>query len=188
MVTDNTAPIDSRGNASTPHRRSTRLIAVVGCALGVAAFASGCSSSSKSAAPSTTTTSGSSTTTVATVPAATTPAKSGGQSSGSGTTSPPSGPAPVIASFVTPDNIDCHNGNFQMFSASWTTTNAVKTTISIDGAGIYKTYAANGSDSLPFNCSTAHTFLLTAYGAGGHTTTKTITLQPRNVQATTTTT
>jgi len=41
-----------------------------------------------------------------------------GQSS-SGATSPPSGPAPAITSFVTPDSIDCHNGNSQMFSASW---------------------------------------------------------------------
>jgi hypothetical protein len=94
----------------------------------------------------------------------------------------PAAPAPVITSFTTPENIDCHNGNFQNFSASWTTTNAVKTTISIDGPGIYKTYGPNDSDSLPFNCSTPHTFLLTAYGQDGHTVTKSITLQPRNVQ------
>ena len=94
----------------------------------------------------------------------------------------PSAPAPVIASFTTPDNIDCHNGNFQMFSASWTTQNAVKTTISIDGPGIYKTYGPNDSDSLPFNCSSSHSFLLTAFGADGHSVSRTITLQPRNVQ------
>jgi hypothetical protein len=35
---------------------------------------------------------------------------------------------------------------------------AVKTTISIDGPGVYKTYAANASDSLPFNCSSSHSF------------------------------
>ena len=99
-------------------------------------------------------------------------------------TTPPAPPAatPAITSFTTPENIDCHNGNFQNFSASWTTTNAVKTTISIDGPGVYKTYAANASDSLPFNCSTPHTFLLTAFGQDGHTVTKSITLQPRNVQ------
>lgn len=102
------------------------------------------------------------------------------------TTAPPApkpvSPAPVITSFVTPENIDCHNGNFQTFSASWTTTNAVKTTISIDGPGVYKTYAANDSDSLPFNCSSAHSFKLTAFGQDGKTVAKTITLQPRNVQ------
>jgi len=94
----------------------------------------------------------------------------------------PTTPKPVITSFITPEDIDCHNGDFQMFSASWTTTNAVKTTISIDGPGIYKTYGPNDSDSLPFSCSSPHTFLLTAFGQDGSTVTQTITLMPRNVQ------
>jgi hypothetical protein len=116
----------------------------------------------------------------------------GGQSSGqsggqSGGTQAPSGPTPVINSFETPDSIDCHNDNFQMFTASWTTTNATKTTISIDGQGVYKTYGANDEASLPFNCSSSHTFLLTAYGSGGKTATRSVTLQPRNVQGTDTT-
>ena len=98
------------------------------------------------------------------------------------TTPKPAAPAPVITSFTTPENIDCHNGNSQTFTASWTTTNATKVTISIDGPGVYKTYPANGSDSLPYNCSSAHTFKLTAYGQDGKTVSKTITLQPRNVQ------
>ncbi|QXC59894.1 hypothetical protein KSP35_16135 [Aquihabitans sp. G128] len=102
-------------------------------------------------------------------------------SNGSNSGSTNNGPKPVIYSFDTPENIDCHNGNLQDFSASWTTQNATKTTISIDGPGVYKTYGPNDSDSLPFNCSSSHTFLLTAYGPGG-TTTKSITLQPRNVQ------
>jgi hypothetical protein len=180
MITDSTNAMAS----------TTRRIAVIGVALVVAGLAGGCSSSAKSAGPATTssTVAGQASTTVAQSQATSAPSKSGGQSSGSPTTaSPPSGPAPVIATFVTPDNIDCHNGNFQTFSASWTTTNAAKVTISIDGPGIYKTYAANGSDSLPFNCSTSHSFLLTAYAQDGRTATKTITLQPRNVQTTTTT-
>jgi len=106
----------------------------------------------------------------------------GGQSSGTPTTVHPTAPAPVILTFVTPENIDCHNGNFQTFSASWTTKNAVKTTISIDGPGIYKTYPANADESLPFNCSSPHTFLLTAFGSDGATVSRSITLQPRNVQ------
>lgn len=110
--------------------------------------------------------------------------QSGGTATGGGTATNnhPSAPAPVINTFVTRDNIDCHNGNFQNFSASWTTTHAVKTTISIDGAGIYNTYAANADTSLPFNCSSPHTFLLTAYGSDGKTVSRSITLQPRNVQ------
>lgn len=105
-----------------------------------------------------------------------------GQQSGGQAGSQPGAPAPVILSFHTPENIDCHNGNFQTFSASWTTKNAVKTTISIDGPGIYKTYPANADESLPFNCSSPHTFLLTAFGSDGTTVSRSITLQPRNVQ------
>lgn len=108
---------------------------------------------------------------------------SGSSGGGSGSqTPPPSSSAPAIVSFQTPDSIDCHNGDFQTFTASWTTTNAVKVTISIDGPGIYDTYPANGDTSLPFNCSSSHSFLLTAYGQDGKTATKSITLQPRNVQ------
>jgi hypothetical protein len=95
---------------------------------------------------------------------------------------PPAAPKPAITSFTTPETIDCHNGNFQQFTASWTTTNATKVSISIDGPGVYKYYPANGSDSLPFSCDTPHSFLLTAYGADGSTVSTSITLQPRNVQ------
>ena len=94
----------------------------------------------------------------------------------------PSAPAPVITSFNTPENIDCHNGNFQMFTASWSTKNAVKVSISIDGAGVYKTYGPNGEASLPFNCSSPHTFQLKAYNQAGQSVTRSVTLQPRNVQ------
>lgn len=109
----------------------------------------------------------------------------GGQGS-NGTTAPPpapSAPAPTITSFTTPENIDCHNGNSQMFTASWAVNGAEKVTISIDGPGIYDTYPGTGSVSLPFECSTSHSFLLTAYGADGQTATRSVTLQPRNVQA-----
>ncbi len=179
MVTDSTTAIASR----------TRCIAVVSLALAVTVLLGGCSSggdSAKSAKTTTSTVASQSSTTATQAPATNAPATGGSQTtSAPATTSPPSGPAPVITTFVTPDNIDCHNGNSQTFSASWTTTNAVKVTISIDGPGVYKTYAANGSDSLPFNCSSSHSFLLTAYGQDGRTATKTITLQPRNVQTST---
>lgn len=119
------------------------------------------------------------------------PSSGGGTGSGSPTPKPqsqpttppkPASPSPVITSFSTPPNIDCHNGNQQSFTASWSTQHATKVTISIDGPGVYKTYGPTGSDSLPFNCSSSHTFLLTAYGQDGKTVTKSITLQPRNVQ------
>jgi hypothetical protein len=106
----------------------------------------------------------------------------GNQGGGQTTTTVAPAPAPTITSFETPENIDCHNGNFQEFTASWTTTNAVDVTISIDGPGAYASYPANGSTSLPFNCSSSHTFLLTANGHGGQVATRTVTLDPRNVQ------
>lgn len=100
----------------------------------------------------------------------------GGQSSGGGGGT--SGPTPTINSFTTPDSIDCHNGNFQNFTASWSTTNAVKVAISSGGSDL----PPSGETSLPFDCSSAHTFTLTAYGSGGATATRSVTLQPRNVQ------
>jgi hypothetical protein len=51
---------------------------------------------------------------------------------------------------------------------SWTTRNATSTTISIDGPGVYNTYPANGSASVPFACDgKSHTYLLTAKGPKG---------------------
>jgi len=188
MVVKSITATMSRTRPADRRRKSTRRMAVVLLALVGTVLAAGCSSSSDSAAKTTTSkaASASSTTISSNGGASTGSGQSSGQSS-SAATSPPSGPAPAITTFVTPDNIDCHNGNQQNFSASWTTTDAVKTTISIDGPGVYKTYGANGSDSLPFNCSSSHSFLLTAYGQDGRTVTKTITLQPRNVQTPTTT-
>jgi hypothetical protein len=93
---------------------------------------------------------------------------------------PPTAPAPVIDSFDTPENIDCHNGNNQTFSASWTTTDATQVTISMDGTP-HGTYEPDGSDSLPFDCNSSHTFTLTAHGADGQETSTSITLDPRNV-------
>lgn len=92
-----------------------------------------------------------------------------------------SGTRPSITSFSTPENIDCHNGNFQNFSASWHTKNATKTTLSIDG-GLYDTYGKSADVSLPFNCSSPHKFVLTAIDSAGHKASKSITLHPRNVQ------
>lgn len=94
----------------------------------------------------------------------------------------PSTPPPVIVSFTTPESIDCHNGNFQQFTASWNVTGATEVTISIDGPGIYDTYPPVHEVSLPFTCPESHTFLLTAKGADGQTTTKQITLHSRNAQ------
>ena len=101
--------------------------------------------------------------------------------SGGGSSSP-AVDAPVIEAFITPDDIDCHNGNLQTFTASWTTTGASGVSISIDGPGVYAEYPADGEADLPFNCSSPHTFVLTAHGTDGTRTSSQITLRPRNVQ------
>jgi hypothetical protein len=183
---------------ATTNRRTTRrtLVAVAGTvgALTLAAGLGACGSTNDDATSAATGRRAATTTSVPTTeaPVVVTGAGSGTSSngggsgsgsSGTGHSTTPSGPAPTIDSFTTPEDIDCHNGNFQTFSASWTTTGATEVTISIDGPGVYATYPADGDTSLPFNCSSPHTFLLTARGQDGRTATRSITLQPRNVQA-----
>ncbi len=159
-------------------RRALAAAATLALALGVAA----CGSDSKDDASPTTLDATSATTAAG---ASTTEA---GGSGGGGGGGGGGGVKPVIDSFDTPEDIDCHNGNLQNFTASWTTSNATRVTISIDGAGIYAEYPADGDTSLPFNCSTSHTFLLTAYSSDGASATRSVTLQPRNAQGSTTTT
>jgi hypothetical protein len=94
----------------------------------------------------------------------------------------PSSPAPTLV-LEHPESIDCHNGMFQQFTLGWSTTGAVRVTVSIDGPGVYQEYAPNASDTLPFNCSSPHTFLVRAYAEDGQVTEKSVTLYPRNVDA-----
>jgi hypothetical protein len=186
-------------------RRSLRLAATVAVPFAIALALVGCSSEDSGTATTGTTIADGSTSTES-VPTSDAPAndgQSGGGQTGGGQTgggqtggqtgggsptptNPPAAAAPVINSFETPENIDCHNGNFQEFTATWSTTNAVNVTISIDGPGVYDTYGPNGEASLPFNCSSSHTFLLTAHGSDGQTATRSVTLAPRNVQGATT--
>ncbi len=187
-------PMTKTPMAKTPNR-SIRIAGAVALALTLGASLLGCSSDTKADAKkvkakvkvNTTATSPASTTiATASTPSGATGATDrgqtgGGQPGGGGSTAP----VPTINSFDTPENIDCHNGNLQEFTVSWSTANAANVTISIDGPGIYNTYPTNGSTILPFNCSSAHTLLLTAFGQDGKTTTKTVTLEPRNVQTTT---
>ena len=104
--------------------------------------------------------------------------QSGGTQSGGGG---PTGPTPTIVSFTGTEDgtVDCHNGNQQNFSDHWQTTDAVRVSITEGGSNL----PPSGDGSLPFNCLNGpHTFTLTAYGSGGQTATKSITLTPRNVQ------
>jgi hypothetical protein len=152
-------------------RRIRRLGLVSSLAVLVAFGTAACGGDDDNA--SSTTTSTSTSTTVAGQQSGGSNQGGSGQSGGGAT-----GPTPTITSFSTPENIDCHNGNFQNFTASWSTTNAVRVAISGGGSNL----PPSGETSLPFDCSSAHSFTLTAYGSGGKTATRSVTLQPRNVQ------
>jgi hypothetical protein len=87
---------------------------------------------------------------------------SGGSSGGGGSSSA----TPTISSFSAPGQVTCKAAT--TITLSWTTKNATSATISIDGPGIYNTYPANGSASVPFACDGhSHTYLLTAKGSKG---------------------
>ncbi|TMM16987.1 MAG: hypothetical protein E6G01_07135 [Actinobacteria bacterium] len=92
---------------------------------------------------------------------------SGGSSgSGGGSGGQSASTATAIASFSGPSQVTCTTST--TITLSWTTRNATSATISIDGGGIYASYPANGSASVPFACDgKSHTYLLTAKGPKG---------------------
>jgi hypothetical protein len=64
---------------------------------------------------------------------------------------------------------------------SWSTENATRTTMTIDGAAQPGSFGQSATQDLPFACDgSSHTYLLTAFGAGDRTVTdtKTISQQP----------
>jgi hypothetical protein len=189
------APADTTNDRTSSNGRRGRkgLLGAAALALVLSGAGAACGSSSDDAstsgtgdAISATTVAASDTSAPASGGSSSGGSSSGGSSSNGGSAGGGGGgssaPAPVINSFATPESIDCHNGMFQEFTASWSTTNATRVTISIDGPGIYAEYGPSGETSLPFNCNSSHTFLLTAYNQDGTKATKQITLQPRNVQ------
>jgi len=61
--------------------------------------------------------------------------------------------------------VSCPDSATQQVTLTWATSGATSVTVSIDGPGIYDTYAATGSVQVPFACGDAkHTYLLTALG------------------------
>ena len=56
---------------------------------------------------------------------------------------------------------------------SWSTENATRTTISIDGAAQPGSFGESATQDLPFPCDgSSHTYLLTAFGANDRTVTE----------------
>ena len=95
------------------------------------------------------------------------------------TTTSTTAPKPAIVTFNHPSAVNCAvpAGEVPYIPLSWTTQNAVKVTISIDGPGIYKTYpGATGSDTVPFACPGPHTYLITAYSATNQVVTQQVVL------------
>ena len=152
----------------TVRRRSVRI--GIASSILLLPLAAGCGGSSSNSTSTTTSTTA--------APAPGNSSFAGGSASGGGG---PTGPAPTIVSFTgTGDGtVDCHNGNQQTFSDHWQTTDAVRVAITGGGSNL----PPSGDGSLPFSCLTApHTYTLTAYGSGGRTATKSITLTAVNVQ------
>jgi hypothetical protein len=57
---------------------------------------------------------------------------------------------------------------------SWSTENATRTTIAIDGAAQPGSFGPSATEDLPFACDGgSHAYLLTAFGAGDRTVTET---------------
>jgi hypothetical protein len=67
-----------------------------------------------------------------------------------------------IQSFNTPSTVTCPSAT--TISVSWSAPNATQVTLSIDGAGAFKTYSVpTGADSVPFACDGhSHTYTITA--------------------------
>lgn len=128
---------------------------------------------------------------------ATTTSSSSTSSSSTTTTSKPTpsttvtttASSPQITAFnAAPNPATCPNASATVqITLTWTTTNALGVTVSIDGPGKYADYGANGSAQVPFVCSGSHSYTLTANGSGGHTAQRTITVQPQVAPPPTTT-
>jgi hypothetical protein len=90
---------------------------------------------------------------------------------------------PVIVVFDTPKQEDCTNGTANSIHVSWTIKRATGVTISIDGPGIYDSYAgASGSVDLPYGCDMTvlkHTYTLKTVGGTGPADSETHTVRTR---------
>lgn len=90
---------------------------------------------------------------------------------------------PRIVSFDTPNQEDCTNATAGSVHLEWSIRNATGVTISIDGPGIYDSYAGlTGSVDLPYGCDfnvLQHTYTLTTVGGTGPAASVTRTIKTR---------
>ncbi len=104
-------------------------------------------------------------------------------------TTPPTGPAILYFRVKTKPNCESVGGGGQVFPArdavlEWAVVNVTEVTISIDGPGLFGTYDATSTQTLPFSCggqtntTYKHTYTLRTVG-GGPVQTQTITVEAR---------
>jgi hypothetical protein len=90
---------------------------------------------------------------------------------------------PRIVSFETPNQEDCTNATAGSVHVEWSIRNATGVTISIDGPGIYNSYAGlTGSVDLPYGCDSTvlkHTYTLRTVGGTGPVASVTNTIRTR---------
>lgn len=90
---------------------------------------------------------------------------------------------PAIVFFDTPKQEDCTNGTANSIHVSWSVKRATGVAISIDGPGIFDSYAGlTGETDLPFGCDQTklkHTYTLTTIGGTGPAATTTHTVRTR---------
>lgn len=102
----------------------------------------------------------------------------------------PTGPS--ISDFHVSQKPSCPAGTNQApvdgtpVTLTWSTARTGKTTISVDGPGVYDTYGSSDSVTLNFPCGDSspgsyqsHTYKLTAIGSDGSTRTKTLTVKAK---------
>lgn len=138
---------------------------------GVTSTTTSSASSSSTASTSQTSTTKAPTTTATTAP----------------TTSTSTKPKPSISSFSAPATVtaaQCGDRGYTEIVISWDTKNAASVTLSIDGAGAYKTgLAPKSSETVNYGCTDGqHTYTITAIAADGTTAseTRTVTGPPKS--------
>jgi serine/threonine-protein kinase len=120
------------------------------------------------------TTSSSTSTSTTVAPTTTTEASTTTRPATTTTAATPTG-APQITSFSGPDSVEC-NAPTEV-ELSWATENATRTTISIDGPGVFAEYGPNMTTLLPFACDgDSHSYTLTAIGSDNRTASQTKTI------------
>ncbi len=135
-------------------------VAALGLVVATTLAACGGGSSQVSSKPKSTTT----TTTTTTAPPA---------------TAVPGTPSPVVLKFASDQaQVACSGSKASSLTLTWLTENATTVTLRIDGPTVFNTYPPSSSVIVPYSCpAPQHTYLLTANGVNGQTSSQAITVR-----------